>query len=520
MQGNTPGQPVCKANLITILVIGVITLLRLLAVLLTPLDLGTDEAQYWHWSLHPDWGYFSKPPMIAWIIHLGQLLLGDTAFAIRAPAVLLHGLTALLLWQAASRLYTPAAGRLVAVLWLSLPAVGLGSAVMSTDTPMLTALAAMLWLLAPLANGDPMVAARPAETAAAVSGQLGQNRQHWRFFLAGIAIGTAGLAKYAGLYALAGLLLWQLVCRLYQTRLKPAGPKPTGPAVMSPGSWCMLLAGTMLILGPNLLWNAGHQFATITHLQHNANLGDAVAGGVVGAVLFLFSQAAVLGPVALLVLPLAFWQRRRDPASWFCLAFSLPPLLAITLQAAFSEANANWAVAAWPSALLLLAGWLQAAAKGTRNWIGGLILASNGLLSLLLIAVLISGSLGPLTPVSDPLRRLRGWSEHAAQLRALYEIHQPAAVITERRSIIARLAWQLRDLPLQLEIHDPDGRADNHYEAEMPWRRQPGRSVILVTENPDSAPEIGLQDAVLIGQSVVRISSRRDRRLYFLLATE
>ncbi|MCH1426591.1 MAG: hypothetical protein L7W42_05470, partial [Alphaproteobacteria bacterium] len=46
----------------------VITLLRSVALFVTPLDLGVDEAQYWLWSQTPDFGYFTKPPLIAWII--------------------------------------------------------------------------------------------------------------------------------------------------------------------------------------------------------------------------------------------------------------------------------------------------------------------------------------------------------------------------------------------------------------------------------------------------------------------
>lgn len=33
-------------------------------------NLFTEEAQYWLWSRYPDWSYYSKPPMIAWINYL------------------------------------------------------------------------------------------------------------------------------------------------------------------------------------------------------------------------------------------------------------------------------------------------------------------------------------------------------------------------------------------------------------------------------------------------------------------
>ena len=46
------------------------TALRVVYLFTAPLDLVADEAYYWDWSRQLDWGYFSKPPLIAWIIAL------------------------------------------------------------------------------------------------------------------------------------------------------------------------------------------------------------------------------------------------------------------------------------------------------------------------------------------------------------------------------------------------------------------------------------------------------------------
>src|SRR5579885_2033850 len=76
-----------------------------------PLDLAPDEAHYWDWSRHLDWSYYSKGPLIAWIIRAGWELFGSAALAtdgslmpaIRLPAVLCgSGLLAalyVLTWQ-------------------------------------------------------------------------------------------------------------------------------------------------------------------------------------------------------------------------------------------------------------------------------------------------------------------------------------------------------------------------------------------------------------------------------------
>ena len=38
-----------------------------------PLDLSPDEAHYWDWSRHLDWSYYSKGPLVAYLIRAGLL---------------------------------------------------------------------------------------------------------------------------------------------------------------------------------------------------------------------------------------------------------------------------------------------------------------------------------------------------------------------------------------------------------------------------------------------------------------
>jgi 4-amino-4-deoxy-L-arabinose transferase-like glycosyltransferase len=50
------------------LLVAALTAARLVALFRTPLELYPDEAQYWLWSRTLDFGYYSKPPVIAWAI--------------------------------------------------------------------------------------------------------------------------------------------------------------------------------------------------------------------------------------------------------------------------------------------------------------------------------------------------------------------------------------------------------------------------------------------------------------------
>src|SRR6266576_1162376 len=63
---------------------------------LSPLDLSPDEAHYWDWSRHLDWSYYSKGPLVAYLIRAGcelaggwsQRHTGNLMLAVRLPAVL------------------------------------------------------------------------------------------------------------------------------------------------------------------------------------------------------------------------------------------------------------------------------------------------------------------------------------------------------------------------------------------------------------------------------------------------
>jgi 4-amino-4-deoxy-L-arabinose transferase-like glycosyltransferase len=81
----------------TALILGGLLVLRILALLADPNSLYADETQYWLWSRSVDWGYFSKPPMIAWIIAATTSVFGDADWAVRLAAPFLHTITAMML---------------------------------------------------------------------------------------------------------------------------------------------------------------------------------------------------------------------------------------------------------------------------------------------------------------------------------------------------------------------------------------------------------------------------------------
>ena len=108
-------------------------------------DLCNDEAEYWAWSRHLDWSYYSRGPLIAWLIRLATELLGGMSvkltgslmLAVRLPAVLLGGLTAWGVFRLASLTTGARRPAMMAVLLLpAIPVLAIGGVLITSDTPL------------------------------------------------------------------------------------------------------------------------------------------------------------------------------------------------------------------------------------------------------------------------------------------------------------------------------------------------------------------------------------------------
>src|SRR5438876_80491 len=67
------------------------------------IGLGPDEAQYWTWSQILDWGYYSKPPGIAWQIKFGTSFFGNTELGVRFVSVVISSLQSLAVYFLAQK---------------------------------------------------------------------------------------------------------------------------------------------------------------------------------------------------------------------------------------------------------------------------------------------------------------------------------------------------------------------------------------------------------------------------------
>lgn len=270
-------------------------MLRLLWLQAQDLDLFIDEAQYWQWAQALDFGYYSKPPLVAWLIAASTWLLGDSELAIRLPALIAWPLSALALAALAMRMGSPRAAWATALLFLSMPGQALGAWAMTPDAFLL-----LFWSLGLLLLHRAMAHGKAID-----------------WIGLGLCIGVGTLAKYSMLVFVIGMLwvLW------FASR---GAPLRNGP-------W--LAAGvSAALLAPNLWWNLASGFETVRHTAEIA--GTSAAGWLHPNHLgeFLAAQWLIFGLLSLPWLLRGLWKADSAALRWLR-PFVLPYLLGISALA-------------------------------------------------------------------------------------------------------------------------------------------------------------------------------------------
>ena len=135
----------------------------------------------------------------------------------------------------------------------------------------------------------------------------------------------------------------------------------------------------------------------------------------------------------------------------------------MTGLAFFEEANANWAVSAYPAAALLVGKFVTTSRIRFIMFLGSTALAVNLLLSSVLVTATAIGGLGPFAPASDPLRHLRGWSDLAQMTETQIRDTGAKTVIAYNRQTAALLHWYLQDTNVNIVLPRFGPRQGNHY---------------------------------------------------------
>lgn len=455
---------------------------RIAALRYNATDLFFDEAQYWSWSLEPAFGYYSKPPLIAWIIGASTAVCGTSEFCIRLSAPLFHTATAAVIYAIARRLYGTKVGVWSALAFATLPGVSVSSGIISTDVPLLFFWALALWGFI----------------------ELRERPNWWPALVMGVGLGLGLNAKYAMVFFLISMLVYAVVTPSARRLLR------------DPRVYGALAAGAVLIT-PNLVWNLSHSFATFAHTADNAKWGGSLLNIGKGFE-FLGAQFGVFGPIlfaTLLTITWRAWRDGLDERDRMLLAFTLPVLVIVTAQAFLSRAHANWAATAYVAGTVLVVATLLR--DGSRRWFGASMIIHTALALGIGIATWQAGQFR--VPFGgDPFTRTLGWNALAAEaeaaLAAARKDNRPfTAVITDDRSLTAELLYYMRRDPTPVLAWYEGGRPQDHYELTRPFKGTSG-PVLFVNVRQDATQVTRRFDsAALLGERQIPAGASEVRRI-------
>jgi len=205
--------------------IALVIVLRAVAAFTLPLT--GDEAYYWEWSRRLAFGYVDHPPAVAWTI-AAFAWLGHQPGFVRLGFVLCGVVASLALAAATTELTGDRRAGAIAALALTLtPLASLVFGTASPDGPYLTFWALALWFAARAFKRD--------------------GTSDW--VLLGIAIGGVLLSRVLGFALPFGIVAYSLFgeSRRYWRRGLP-----------------LMLASAFVVLLPFLIWNATHDWVTLT----------------------------------------------------------------------------------------------------------------------------------------------------------------------------------------------------------------------------------------------------------------
>ena len=428
---------------LTFWVIAAITAARLLWLAFQTTGLYPDEAQYWFWSRHLALGYYSKPPLVAWLIAATTALFGNSEFAVRLSAPLLHAVASGFVFGIAARLYDRRIAYWAALAYVTLPGVSLSAFLISTDAVLVPCWAAALYAF---------IRARETEEPG------------W-WLTTGCAVGLGLLAKYAMVYWLISAFGFVLLRPSERRHLR---------------GLCIALAVAGLFYLPNLWWNWSHGFATYLHTRDNAELHGALFHPEqLGE--FLLSQLGVFGPLYFLALLALFVSPRRfgGPPARLLTAFAWPTLAIVTGLSLLSRAQPNWAAPAYISAIVVVV-----AAAMSRGWRPAVIFSIA--LHLAAAIVVFGGSeaianAGYDIPAKlDPLHRLRGWQTLGDDVAAELAAHPDLRLMADDREVLAALIYYVRPHPFDAVAWDPIPGISNQWDLENNLSRHRGESFLAV----------------------------------------
>lgn len=468
-----PGAPAPNWERRAYILLGLLFVWRLVFIAIAPLDLAPDEAYYWDWSRHPAWGYYSKPPLIAWINMLSSGLLPVSVFSVRLPAAIFSLLSLLAIHGLARRLFSSRTAFWAVAATVAAPGNCALGYVMTIDAPLFCFWSIALYCLWRALEDTP---------------------GHLRWWLAAALAAAFGvLAKQMMLVFLLLAPLFLLISREDRRHLSTPGPY-------------VLTVLTLAALLPPLGWNMEHDWITFKHTAHHFESHSEGAFYLLKTSFdFISGQMLLVSPLScFLLILLAFFLvagfKLQGRKVRFLLLFSGISLLGFLLLSLRQRVNANWPAVFYPAGMILLAAWGNGEISSDRRFDrwrklfipGVLVGALFALLTYSLPFFLETSRLGGSR--LDPTGEVKGWRQLALEVekvRSELKGKEKIFLVAAKRQVVSELAFYLPDRPRVYKFPGPKNGINSQYDLwEQPTDKNGMDGLIVLNEGMSLPDEL------------------------------
>ncbi|MBI5874714.1 MAG: glycosyltransferase family 39 protein [Deltaproteobacteria bacterium] len=457
------------------LILSIMTIFRIWYIWHGPFNLSPDEAHYWDWSRRLDLSYYSKGPMVAYVIAFFTKIGGNNEVSVRIGAVIIAAIVSLTLYTVTRDIFnSERAGFFAGLLPSITPLYAAGSVLMTTDAPFI-----MFWGLAIYFCRKALVTEKGG---------------YWH--LTGIAVGLGLLSKYTMALIFPCLLLYLLFYREDRFHLKKKEPY-------------IAFIISLVIFSPVIIWNIQHDFVTLRHTMGQAHVERGPILSIASAVEFLGSQIGVLTPFVFLAVMYGtlktgiagFRQRQRD---YLLLFFtSMPVFLFFLAKSLQADVEANWAAPAYFTAFACVGiydGIYERFRGNLKKW-AGLGLAVMLFTGLLATTITYFPGLLKLAGLKDieakaPINRVIAWKELGLKVGDIYNgmaKNSETFILSDTYQMTSELAFYIPDNPVAYNVNLGNRRM-NQYDIWGGLNLLEGKNAVYV-KGGDAELDSAVEDA-------------------------
>lgn len=465
-----------------------LTFFRYYYIVTGPLDLSPDEAHYWEWARRLDLSYYSKGPLIAWLIGATTWMIGDNLLGMRFLAPVFLGFSSIFVYLLTMELFPDdekkeikacAAGLLIQLT----PLFSAYGILMTIDSPFIFIWTLSLYLFWKAVSSD-------------------KNLFVW--LLLGVSIGLGLLTKYT--------MAFFYICGFFFLLFSKEERRWFRKKELY-----VALIVSLLVFSPVIIWNANHDWVTLKHTAGQAHISEGFKISLKYFFDFIGSQLGVISP---LIFFMALYGAVKNRWSFtalqnlrFLFWFWFPVLAFFLIKSLQGKVQANWAMHAYITAFIASADFFLN--KDMRNKAMKALTVSALAILLIFAVVTYYPSLVKLPVKQDPTSRLQGWQELGVKADEVYDDMRSSAergvfIFSDKYQVSGELAFYMKSHPITYNINL--GRRMNQYDMWEGFETLTGYDAVFVRDGDENFP-YELKDAFTHFEKEIFTVYRKDKNV-------